>query len=80
MSNILTSLEKGILTITVNRPDKLNALNCQTIQDIGASIQTAEKDSAVKGVIITGSGNKAFVAGADITELACVCCCRFTAR
>ncbi len=70
MSNILTSLEKGILTITVNRPDKLNALNCQTIQDIGASIQTAEKDSAVKGVIITGSGNKAFVAGADISEFA----------
>lgn len=68
MSNIITSIEKEILTITINRPDKLNALNYHTIQDIGGAIQMAEKNSAVKGVIITGSGNKAFVAGADITE------------
>ena len=68
MSNILTAIEKGILTITVNRPDKLNALNYQTIQEIGAAIQIVEKDSKIKGVIITGSGNKAFVAGADISE------------
>ncbi len=70
MSNILTSIEKGILTITVNRPDKLNALNSQTIQEIGGAIQMAEGDSTIKGVIITGSGNKAFVAGADISEFA----------
>ncbi len=68
MSNILTAIEKGILTITVNRPDKLNALNYQTIQEIGDAIQIAERDSNIKGVIITGSGNKAFVAGADISE------------
>jgi len=66
--NILTNIEKGILTITVNRPDKLNALNYQTIQDIGKAVSDAEKDSKVRGIIITGSGEKAFVAGADISE------------
>jgi enoyl-CoA hydratase len=70
MSNILTSSEKGILTITINRPDKLNALNYQTIQDIGSALKQAESDSSIKGIIITGSGNKAFVAGADISEFA----------
>lgn len=70
MSNILTANDKGILTITVNRPDKLNALNYDTIQEIGAAVRNAEKDSKVGGIIITGSGNKAFVAGADISEFA----------
>ena len=68
MANILTSAEKGILTITVNRQDKLNALNLETIREIGDAIQMAEKDPKIKGIIITGSGNKAFVAGADISE------------
>jgi enoyl-CoA hydratase len=68
MSNILTATESGIFTITVNRPDKLNALNYQTIQDIGKAVAAAEKDSGVKGIILTGSGEKAFVAGADISE------------
>ncbi len=70
MSNILTSSEKGIFTITINRPDKLNALNYQTIQEIGAAVKQAEGDGSIKGIIITGSGNKAFVAGADISEFA----------
>lgn len=68
MSNILTTSSNGILTITINRPDKLNALNYQTIQDIGNAVAAGENDSAVKGMIITGSGGKAFVAGADISE------------
>lgn len=68
MSGIITQIENGIFTITVNRPDKLNALNYQTIQDIGAAIRSAEADSKVRGIIITGSGEKAFVAGADISE------------
>jgi enoyl-CoA hydratase len=68
MSNILTSTEKGILTITINRPDKLNALNYQIIQDIGKEISSAEKDAGIRGIIITGTGEKAFVAGADISE------------
>ena len=68
MSNIITHSENGIFTITVNRPDKLNALNYQTIQDIGNAIKVAESASQVRGIIITGSGEKAFVAGADISE------------
>ncbi len=68
MSNIITHSENGIFTITVNRPDKLNALNYQTIQDIGHAIKEAESDSKIRGIILTGSGEKAFVAGADISE------------
>ena len=68
MTNILTSVENGICTITVNRPDKLNALNYETIQDIGKALAEAEKNPSVKGIILTGSGEKAFVAGADISE------------
>lgn len=66
--NILTSLSDGLLTITVNRPDKLNALNKQTIQEIGLAVKGASDDPAVQAIILTGSGSKAFVAGADIAE------------
>ncbi|MBT2556181.1 enoyl-CoA hydratase/isomerase family protein [Hymenobacter sp. ISL-91] len=60
----------GILTITVNRPDKLNALNAATIEDIGSAFAQAQDDAQVRGIVLTGSGEKAFVAGADIAELA----------
>jgi enoyl-CoA hydratase len=66
--NILTSVKDEILTITVNRPDKLNALTKDTIQEIGSAISEAANDSAIAGIIITGAGPKAFVAGADISE------------
>ncbi|MCE3279361.1 MAG: enoyl-CoA hydratase [Bacteroidetes bacterium] len=66
--NLLTSTENGILTITINRPDKLNALNKKTVTEIGVAITSAKADDAVKAVIITGSGPKSFVAGADIAE------------
>lgn len=68
--NLLLSLDNGILTITVNRADKLNALNADTINEIRSAIQHVYDDVAVKGAIITGSGPKAFVAGADISEIA----------
>lgn len=68
--NILTSVDKNVMTIIINRPSSLNALNIQTIQEIGAAIETAKNSADVAGVIITGSGEKAFVAGADISELA----------
>lgn len=61
--------ETGILTLTVNRPDKLNALNAATIQEIRAAVEQAQQDPAVRGIILTGSGEKSFVAGADIAEL-----------
>ncbi len=67
-NNILTENKDKVCIITVNRPDKLNALNHQTIQEIGKAVAVAEKDSNVHAIIITGSGNKAFIAGADISE------------
>ncbi len=66
--NLLTTIENGILTITINRPDKLNALNKKTVQEIGAAVKNAEADNEVKAIILTGSGQKSFVAGADIAE------------
>jgi enoyl-CoA hydratase len=68
MKNILLSESSGILTITVNRPDKLNALNGETIQEIGQAVSDAERQPSVRGIILTGAGEKAFVAGADISE------------
>jgi enoyl-CoA hydratase len=70
--NLLYDLddESGILTITINRPTKLNALNGATIEEIGRAMQLALDDPQVRGVLLTGSGEKAFVAGADIAELA----------
>jgi enoyl-CoA hydratase len=69
-STLLFELTDGIARITVNRPDKLNALNAIVIAELGDAVTRIETDSAVRGVIITGSGQKAFVAGADIAELA----------
>ena len=66
--NLLAELENGILTITINRPDKLNALNQKTVKEIGIAIKKAESNNSVKAIIITGSGQKSFVAGADINE------------
>jgi enoyl-CoA hydratase len=65
---LLSSLENGLLTITVNRPDKLNALNKDVISDLEALVNEVEGNAAIKAVIITGAGQKAFVAGADISE------------
>ncbi len=67
--NILMTSEAGVATITVNRPDKLNALNHQTITELGHAFDAAGADDAVRAIVLTGSGEKAFVAGADINEL-----------
>lgn len=67
-ANILTSLENGIFTITINRPDKLNALNKETLNDIRHAVLEIRENSEIKSAIITGAGPKAFVAGADISE------------
>lgn len=69
-STLLYSVDAGIATVTVNRPDKLNALNAEVIRELGQVAAAIADDSAVKGVILTGAGEKAFVAGADIAELA----------
>ncbi|NRD18447.1 enoyl-CoA hydratase/isomerase family protein [Winogradskyella eckloniae] len=68
--NIHSNFAAGITTITINRPKKLNALNKDTIQELHDAIDVAENDKNTKVVIITGSGEKAFVAGADISEFA----------
>jgi enoyl-CoA hydratase len=65
---LLTSLENSVLTITINRPEKLNALNKNVFTDLENVIEEIEKDAAIRSAIITGAGSKAFVAGADITE------------
>lgn len=67
---LLFEIENGICTITINRPDKLNALNAQVFTDLDAAINEVENNIDIKTVIITGSGSKAFVAGADISEFA----------
>jgi enoyl-CoA hydratase len=62
----------GIALATINRPDKLNALNAEVIADLGRLAEQVERDPAIKALIITGAGPKAFVAGADIGELSAV--------
>ncbi|MEP7227276.1 MAG: enoyl-CoA hydratase-related protein [Gemmatimonadales bacterium] len=69
-TTLLFDLNTGIARVTVNRPDKLNALNATVISELGDAVTRIETDAAVRGVILTGSGQKAFVAGADISELA----------
>jgi len=70
MSNILSILKNNILTLTINRPEKLNALNRETISDLGNALSEAVRNPEVRVLILTGSGTKAFVAGADISEFA----------
>ena len=65
---LLTSLENGIFTITINRPDKLNALNKTVFDELNAALDEVYSNHQIKSVIITGAGAKAFVAGADIAE------------
>jgi enoyl-CoA hydratase len=65
---LLTSLENNVYIITINRPDKLNALNKTVIEELGAAIDEVCNNKEIKSAIITGSGTKAFVAGADISE------------
>ena len=68
--NLKLHLEDGVLVVTINRPKKLNALNVATLSEISQVMQEAIDDPATKGIIITGEGEKAFVAGADIEEIA----------
>lgn len=71
-STLLIEQHDGIARVTINRPDKLNALNGTVIAELDALMRTVESDTAIRGVIVTGAGPKAFVAGADIGELAAV--------
>lgn len=66
--SLLTKLENGIFTIIINRPDKLNALNKNVLDELEQAMQNVYDDKMIKAVILTGHGTKAFVAGADISE------------
>ena len=68
--NLLIERDGGVLIITINRPEKLNALNTKTVTELGQVMDEAASDAAVKAILLTGSGEKSFVAGADINELA----------
>jgi enoyl-CoA hydratase len=67
--NLLIEKEDGIGILTINRPHVLNALNSQTVLEIGQAVTELEEDKEVKVIIITGSGEKAFIAGGDISEM-----------
>jgi enoyl-CoA hydratase len=68
--NLLVERDGGVAVITVNRPKVLNALNSQTLDELRRAILELKHDTAVRAVVLTGAGDKAFVAGADINELA----------
>ncbi|MGH7505465.1 MAG: enoyl-CoA hydratase-related protein, partial [Longimicrobiales bacterium] len=67
---ITVAIDDDIAVVTVNRPDKLNALNAATVVELGQAFRAIAEDEAARGVLVTGAGSKAFVAGADIGELA----------
>jgi enoyl-CoA hydratase len=69
-NNIITELTDKVMTITINRPAQLNALNSETILELNKALSLADVNHDVRVIIITGSGEKAFVAGADIKEFA----------
>jgi enoyl-CoA hydratase len=69
-NNLKTSNSNGILTISINRESKLNALNIETLEEIRNAVQSVYDNPEIKGAIITGAGSRAFVAGADISEIA----------
>lgn len=69
LKNVILEKEGNIAIVTINRPKALNALNSETLKDIDTVVEALEKDSDVYAVILTGAGDKAFVAGADISEM-----------
>ena len=68
--NIRLNVQNGIGFISINRPQQLNALNISTIKELNENLKQVETDKTIKVVILSGEGNKAFVAGADIKEFA----------
>jgi enoyl-CoA hydratase len=67
---IITNVEGGILTLTINRPKQLNALNSEVIATLSGLVEDAQSSDEVKVIVLTGAGEKAFIAGADIKEFA----------
>src|SRR5271169_6641153 len=70
LENVLYEKKGSIVYVTLNRPNVLNALNTKTWENLRTAFEAARDDAEVRGVILTGTGDKAFIAGADINELA----------
>src|SRR5277367_1381524 len=70
--NITYEVKGSIGYITLNRPKVMNALNRRTVEELNAAFHAAKEDATVKGIILTGVGEKAFIAGADIAELSAI--------
>jgi len=68
--NLLVDREGAVAVVTINRPKVLNALNTQTIEELRRAMEELERDAVVRAIVLTGAGEKSFVAGADINELA----------
>ena len=68
--NLLVERDNAVLIVTINRPNVLNALNATTLRELSQVIDQAAADDAIRAIVITGAGSRAFVAGADINELA----------
>jgi enoyl-CoA hydratase len=69
-NNLIVDIKEAVATITFNRPKALNALNNELLRELGAALAQLDQDESVKVLVLTGAGEKSFVAGADITELA----------
>ena len=69
MTNVLLEKKGNIAVATINRPKALNALNSEVLADLGELVEVVKADSEIRALVITGSGEKAFVAGADIGEM-----------
>ncbi len=67
--NVLLEVEAGIAVLKVNRPEAMNALNTETLTELGQAVAAIAADAGITVVIVTGGGEKAFVAGADIAEM-----------
>jgi len=67
-NTLVTALENGIFIITINRPDKMNALNKTVLEELSTAVDEVYENPEIRSALITGAGNKAFVAGADISE------------
>jgi enoyl-CoA hydratase len=72
LENVLYEKKGAIAYVTINRPKELNALNLKTWENLRSAFEDARNDTAIRGVILTGAGDKAFIAGADISELATI--------
>src|SRR3984957_8468258 len=72
LENIMYEVKGSIAYITMNRPKVMNALNRKTVEELNVAFHAAKEDVTVKGIILTGAGEKAFIAGADIAELSAI--------